>query len=175
MSGQPGAAGGAGSAIAPPASPEGSCWNKKNAKIIIKVVTVLCVLAAGLFSCYQMMYYGGEGGPRWHLIYFYTTLLSIMIISSEFNLMRHRSFRNFTGFLTNNTGRGVVLIFLGGTMLLNKTFGLIVGICLFVAGAMNLFSWCFFVDMNSEQDKYLQEQIAAQQVAAKESEARQRI
>jgi hypothetical protein len=155
--------------------PSSSFCNKKNARMIIKVMTILCVVAAGLFSCNQMMYYSGDGAIRWHLIYFYTTFLSIFVITAEIDLLRHRSFRNFIGFLTNNTGRGVCLLFMGGTMLLNQTAGLIVGICLFVAGFMNLFSWCFFPELRGDDEKFQQQQLEEQKRAAAAAEQRTRI
>ena len=147
----------------PPAEVGCNCCGAKTSVYVTKAVTLASALAAGLFCTHEMMYYSGSDKMRWHLIYFYLTVLSLLILTAEFNLLRHRIFRAFGQFLTTNTGRGITYFFMGGLMILNGTYGLVIGICLMVAGVMTLFSWCFFPDQKNQNQDYVVQQAAESQ------------
>jgi hypothetical protein len=144
-----------------PVPPEGGlnckCCGPNTPVYVTKSITITGGLAAGLYSTNRMLYYDGTDRFRWHLIFFYLAALSILVLSAEFNLMRHRVFKAFAAFLSTCTGRGVTYIFIGGLMLLTDTPGLIIGICMMTAGVINMFAWCFFPELKDDTDKIVRQ------------------
>ena len=136
------------------------CCGPNTAIYVTKSITVSGALAAGLFSTHEMIYYDDI---RWHLIFFYLVALCIIILTAEFNLLRHRFFKAFAGFLSTPTGRGITYFFIGGLMILHDIWGTVIGSVMLTAGVINMFAWCFFPELKGEENKYIQQEVADQQ------------
>jgi MFS family permease len=138
---------------------------------VTKSITIIGAILGGLFATNQMIYYDDV---RWHLIYFYLAALCIVVITAEFNLLRHRIFKAFANFLITPTGRGATYLFIGGLMISEDMWGIIIGAIMITCGVINMFAWCFFPELKADQDKYLKQEMQAQQEIA-QNQQRHRI